>query len=267
MFADSAALHDSLTDSDLSPALREELDSLARPAARLLSEPGAPTSPGQSRFGGLPDLPADLEWPGHPDTGQPLPFLAQINLADVVGLTDLDLPATGHLLFFYDCVEQPWGYQLSDRAGFRLLHVADGELTSREGIGVLPPHRLTAAPGVSVPAENSRALDWSEEEDAYVEWSDSAPDPTEHHQLGGWPAVIQEDDMEAKSSALSRGLEYRHGMSTADDPGTWVLLAQFASADDGEWSWGDDGCLYVWMRHEDIRVGAWENAHLVLQCF
>ncbi|HHU66584.1 YwqG family protein [Corynebacterium sp.] len=267
MFVDHAALRASLAESDLSHSLRGELESLARPAARLLSEPGAPTQPGQSRFGGHPDLPTGFTWPLHAGTGQPLPFLAQINLADVDGLTDLDLPATGHLLFFYDSVDQPWGYRLADRAGFRLLHVPDGELTPQEGPDPLPPHRLTAAPGVSVPSASSQAFDWSEEDDAYLDWSDSTPDPTENHQLGGWPAVIQEDDMEVKSSVLSRGEEYRHGMTTEGDPGTWVLLAQFASSADGDWSWGDDGCLYVWMRHEDIRAGAWENAHLILQCF
>ena len=264
MFVDDAALHASLAESDLSHSLRGELAALARPAARLLSEPGAPTGLGQSRFGGHPDLPTDVEWPLHPGTGAPHPFLAQIDLAAVVGLTDQDLPETGHLLFFYDSVEQPWGYRLADREGFRLLHVPDGDLAPQEGPDSLPPHRLTAAPGVSVPSESSQALDWSEEDDAYLDWSDSTPDPTENHQLGGWPTVIQEDDMEAKASVLTRGEEYRHGMEAEGD---WVLLAQFASSEDGEWSWGDDGCLYVWMRREDIRDGAWENAHLILQCF
>ena len=267
MFANHDALRASLAASELSPTFQEQLLTLARPAARFDATPGVPTEPGQSRFGGEPHLPSDVEWPVHGGTGEPLPFLAQVDLAELVGLTDLELPTSGHLYFFYDSVEQPWGYQLSDRDGFRLVYAATPGVEQREGPSPLPAHRLNAVSAVTVPSENSSAIDWSEEEDAYFAWSDDTPDPTEHHYLGGWPTVIQEDDMAAKSSALSRGLEYRHGMDVSDDAGTWVLLAQFASHDDGDWSWGDDGCLYVWIRREDIRDGRWENAHLVLQCY
>lgn len=96
MFATHDALRASLAASDLKPTIQEQLLTLARP-----------TEPGQSRFGGHPDLPAEIEWPAHAGTGEPLPFLAQVNLTEIVGLTDLELPTSGHLYFFYDSIEQP----------------------------------------------------------------------------------------------------------------------------------------------------------------
>jgi hypothetical protein len=53
---------------------------------------------GQSRFGGVPDLPPHTEWPTRDD--RPLAFLAQINLTEIAAAA---LPGTGWLLFFYDC--------------------------------------------------------------------------------------------------------------------------------------------------------------------
>lgn len=107
MFATHDALRASLAASDLKPTIQEQFLTLARPTARLAATPGVPTEPGQSRFGGHPDLPAEIEWPAHAGTGEPLPFLAQVNLTEIVGLTDLELPTSGHLYFFYDSIEQP----------------------------------------------------------------------------------------------------------------------------------------------------------------
>lgn len=56
---------------------------------------------GASKVGGAPDLPPDAAWPTT-SAGQPLPFIAQIRLADVASLDpNGDLPHTGLLSFFY----------------------------------------------------------------------------------------------------------------------------------------------------------------------
>ncbi|MFV0680208.1 DUF1963 domain-containing protein [Ottowia sp.] len=91
------------------------------------------SSPGSSRFGGLPDLPPAIEWPFRPKTDatrlaelggsshrkhilrhleQPLPlsFVAQIDLAEArrLGNVTASLPDSGRLLFFYDMALGPW---------------------------------------------------------------------------------------------------------------------------------------------------------------
>jgi hypothetical protein len=63
-----------------------------------------------SRWGGLPSLPAGTEWPVNPDTRIPLHFIAQIDLAELPA-TPLPgcpfraaLPRQGMLFFFFDCL-------------------------------------------------------------------------------------------------------------------------------------------------------------------
>jgi uncharacterized protein YwqG len=56
---------------------------------------------GDSRFGGLPDLPPNIEWPTRKRI--PMEFVAQIRLADIAAHDpENDLPHTGSLLFFYN---------------------------------------------------------------------------------------------------------------------------------------------------------------------
>ncbi len=55
----------------------------------------------RSRYGGRPDLPADVEWPRWTN-GKPLTFLGQIDLADLTGsVVARELPPAGLLSAFY----------------------------------------------------------------------------------------------------------------------------------------------------------------------
>src|SRR6185295_17906881 len=66
---------------------------------------------GASRFGGVPDLPADLPWPEF--EGKKLPFLAQLDLAE---LPKSLLPADGWLLVF------GWADSPHDKTPVCVLH-------------------------------------------------------------------------------------------------------------------------------------------------
>ncbi|MCW3062046.1 MAG: hypothetical protein JWQ02_3867 [Capsulimonas sp.] len=88
---------------------------------------------GQSRIGGLPDLPADIKWPtasgynqSHIDRADPLLFLAQINLADIAEYDpDSLLPHSGLLLFFAaNWVNVVSEYRLSDGL-WKVIYVED----------------------------------------------------------------------------------------------------------------------------------------------
>lgn len=77
---DPALVAELATDSPLAD-IAGELAALARPGFRPV--PGQPPAePGQSKFGGRPDLPTDAEWPTDPKVG-PLTFFAQLALADL----------------------------------------------------------------------------------------------------------------------------------------------------------------------------------------
>ena len=96
---------------------------------------GRPTN---SKFGGLPNLPAHYDWPRTP-VGMPLHFLAQIDCADIAFPTPL--PERGVLFFFgRDDEEQYWPAE--DPAGnCRVLYALDGGASTplREVPADLPP--------------------------------------------------------------------------------------------------------------------------------
>lgn len=69
----------------------------------------------RSRWGGLPSLPAGIDWPVQGETAQPLHFIAQIDLA-ALPATPLKgckfkaaLPGEGMLFFFFDCSQDMIG--------------------------------------------------------------------------------------------------------------------------------------------------------------
>src|SRR6185437_5317065 len=128
-------------DAALSAALAERLRAngiarmvdavlqLAQPAIRLdltRVDDEAELALGASKVGGAPDLPAATPWPATSD-GAPLPFIAQIRLADIAPLdTAGDLPHTGLLSFFY-AINQPDGHLRSgdDPTTWRVLWTPD----------------------------------------------------------------------------------------------------------------------------------------------
>ncbi len=67
--------------------------------------------PGQSKFGGTPDVSKNFEWPLSAD-GSPLSFLAQINCAEIAHLdTEHLLPTSGILYFFYELSKMEWNVE------------------------------------------------------------------------------------------------------------------------------------------------------------
>lgn len=130
----------------------EELVSAARWAAYLhaMSPSNKRKKSGLSKIGGLPDLPANVDWPvrnayklrnkgapallakddlsGHLAayfaSPQPLSFLAQIDLAEIAAVLPAEpgLPTFGMLYFFYDVVYNAWGFDPHDAPAFAVIY-------------------------------------------------------------------------------------------------------------------------------------------------
>ncbi len=268
----------------------EALARLAEPSIRITAERTAidALSPGASRFGGAPDVPPGFVWPER--GGRPLTFLAQLDLAEVRAP---GLPASGWLLFFYDAVEQPWGFDPMDAGGARVIHVdaARGALARRPHPQVDPAGgpfeccRLRFTPAIDLPDAGDELLEKARVPfddarlDAYLEVSAAlsgieAVDARYHHLLGN-PQLVQ-GDMRGECQLVTSGVyvgkpEAFQGERTQEllraAPAEWRLLLQIDTDEDGPgWMWGDCGRIYFWIRRADLAEGAFDKAWLVLQC-
>jgi len=126
---------DTLIDKHKLGDAREAIKAMLSPTIALVPTPGR-GSLGAHRLGGLPDLPADVDWPlSIEEPGEPLAFLLQLHL-DQLSLEGLGLPERGMLWVFI-------GQDLpATQVEHRVLYRADpGPLTPRER----PPSKAFAA--------------------------------------------------------------------------------------------------------------------------
>lgn len=289
-----------LLSKGVSRPLAEILAHKARSNIRLVpSDPVAPdiTPAGKTKLGGMPDLPHDIDWPVRPPYAditeataknwpeafepRPLEFLAQINLADVNRSgTDLPLPETGVLLFFYDSAVKPWGSKPSDGIGTRVIFAGEDLIRNHEPAKSSPARPLVLERHESLPCFDSvediandrlglsrealRGELYGCDEDLFA---------YSGHGLGGWPDVIQRE-MELECQLASNGLEYGTRESHEDprksdlEAGAheWRLLLQLESDERQGWMWGDDGRLYFWCRALDIAARRFDRVWTILQC-
>lgn len=284
-------------------ALRQLLDELPSPAADALVagarpavvfatrrlQPDEPVPAGISRFGGVPDLPDDRDWPiwrpGGSGPSRPLMFFAQIALSEVAPLTDLPLPDAGVLSFFSDFDGSGGvGLYADDRDGSRVLHLPGG-LTPRatpESLPVLAAAVLQPIVATTIPEPDDIDLD----DDGYDAY-DAAEQALRArvagavppgwtlgglHQLGGHPRSIQnwvgEEAVQAARGVYRRsgGFDHVRWEAVRHEVADWRLLLQLDSDEALEVLWGDAGSLY-WVAPLD-RVSArdWDEVRFVFQC-
>jgi uncharacterized protein YwqG len=240
---------------------------------------------GDSRLGGDPDLPKGINWPYRNE--RPLQFLAQISLRDLPPIHDeLGLPSTGILSFFYDMVDQPWGYDPKDAGAARVIY-SSGLLTlerrnSPDAIlfEQYSEARVAAIEHLSLSGWESdeiRTLDPTDEQlNSYIDLRSSmSPEyPSTCHQLLGWPDEIQ-GPMEVECQLVTNGLycgdssgyEDPRAMKLAQNAREWRLLFQLDSDERADMMWGDAGRLYFWIRKHDLTSRYFDSTWVILQCY
>lgn len=175
---------------------------------------------GASKLGGLPDLPRGMAWPRR--AGVPLPFLAQLRLADVAQPAwTHDLQATGHLAFFWDADRQPgitgfviepttdgqvryWGPEVALQRASRPVDLVPGLVMKAAMVRTWPHWTL---PTYGLPGEDLEALS-----DFAYDLDRRKPTEGHGHQLLGYCHPSQ-DPFEELLPDGGRG---------------WVLLAEFS---------------------------------------
>jgi uncharacterized protein YwqG len=254
---------------------QEQLEHLVQPAIRISSQLAALSDCplGRSRFGGLPDLPPDIEWPRYKD--RPMALLAQFNLAEVAPHDTAQLlPKVGLLYFFYDMVDQPWGYDSANREGWRVIYsnAADPALTRAplpqpianwdfEVTGQLAFSTELTLPPVGRRAVKALRLS-GKELDCYDELLGADLGQVVHRLLG-YPAELQ-SDTRWEAQLASNGIYLGSGPVDVTDPpirrllpgiAEWRLLFQLDDDNDGGAAWfgGAGGRLYYLIRQKDLQ--------------
>lgn len=150
-----------------------------RSDAILLHRPYPPFAAAatESRFGGLPALPAGIDWPRMAD-GTPLHFLAQVDCRALPFRSAL--PERGMLFFFgRDDEEQIWDEDYAGDKTWRVIHAPDasGDDPARAAPADLPPI------GGSYPRPNWRPflMEGEQAPNVHVEW------PIELRRMDTWP--------------------------------------------------------------------------------
>lgn len=260
------------------------LDKLTSSSIRISTNPSYETAiqPGQSKFGGMPDLPANIEWPAM--NSAPMEFIAQIQLADTQPYDSAHLlPSRGLLSFFYDSSQKTYGADPNDKAGLKVLYLRQeaaslqrtdlppmlpAEARSRVcSVGFSNELTMTLQPNLEV-----TTLAWSDNnqekyDDALQKLTGGAMHPI--HRMLGFPDTIQ-DDMRMECQLAANGIA---------DPGSapekvatlasgakdWMLLLQVDSDESVGMRWANAGMLYFWIRRDDLANQRFENVWVVLQ--
>ena len=302
MDSDAKSLRESLrtrvaSDPDLS---RFDLVSVARLSVRLATQrvPFARIELGDSRIGGMPDVPPCFEWPRwfppeersnkfgdawYPSAPAPLGFIAQIDLSSISYVDDV-LPKRGWLYFFYDRYCEPWGYDPADRGCCRVIY-ADCERSElvrteapsdKEPEHVAAPCLLEAWPELTLPEDFPHVQYGTPAFKAYHALCQELTKGGgyKHHRLLGNPQIVQ-NPMELECQLVSNGIYYGdpsgyqsvRAEALKAGASDWRLLLQIDTDEDGPgWMWGDVGRIYFWIKKQDLAALRFDDVWLIFQC-
>lgn len=241
-----------------------------------------------SRLGGLPALPVSQQWPHR--NGRSLSFIGQVALGlQPRCITKEGFPGRGLLLFFYDVEQFAWGFDPRDADCFTVIHVPNpgSELTISQWPADLSDNARFISCNLSsgrlvatLPPEESILVEglglYPEQRDAYLDLLESISNQEEwalRTLLGGYPDQIQ-GDMMVECELVANGLYCGDGSAYEDErmptfrrqACDWRLLFQVPSVEEAGMMWGDQGCLYYWIRDEDLHQCRFDRSWMILQC-
>lgn len=251
------------------------LMSLTEPSTRItMSKECAPNAP-ISRFGGIPSVTADFDWP-ITEVGVPLAFLCQLDLSslrDFYGGTLL--PKNGLLSFFYDDDEWPGGYEPGIYSGWKVILFPQTDCLVEPTVPRLypryrefAPHDLTFSDEFTFPAFDSEEIETLNmpelELDKYSTFCDYWHRTTKPvNRLFGHAQTIQSD---LKTEFLSQASEHASPRNI-DYISESRLLLQIDSGDPTNMEWGDGGRLFFCIDQPNLLAGDFSQVWVSMQCY
>lgn len=237
---------------------------------------------GESKIGGVPDLPYGVTWPVFKDT--PMSFIAQFRM-DKVSPNDSSnlLPKQGILYFFYDAHQEIFGEKPGDQAGWKVIY-STTEPDQLERIpfpsGLPKESRfnscsVSSSKELTLPQDPSVFIpnwNWTDEEKKHYEdfqygFSYPLGPHASIHRMLGHADIIQ-DDMHLQAAL------YSNGVPSIDDPRVaalketalnWVLLLQVDSDSQAGMRWANSGMLYYWIQRQELLERRFDHIWLILQ--
>ncbi|MFD3271146.1 YwqG family protein [Paenibacillus dendritiformis] len=278
-----------IKEYELEPAARH-LMAVCRQGIRLdIGEPDDGASRGRSRVGGNPDLPPQAEWPRTAD-GEPMTFLAQLNLEQLAACDSLKrLPAQG-MLYFFVGIDEP-AYDIEHR----VIYAASADGLERRAPGgstaldqEFDSFDALVRPTLEFP--NYAYVDEdmvSFDDDSYERYLDfvmemsSAGEASENwgSMFGFAEGQHGDDEIEAacalilrqeygydpdqamKALAAHYGGDAERARHEVDD---MVMLLEIDSSDAVGFQWWDCGVLHFFIRGEDLRHGRFGRTYCSL---
>lgn len=236
---------------------------------------------GESKIGGLPDLPEDLNWPEW--KGISLPFIAQVRLTDIVNYdVNMLLPRTGILYFFFDIdlyfsfpESSFWQVLYFDRnlAQLHRRSAPHPALVPQEEI-VMPSCAVDFSLEITIPPFNSRYTKYIPLETDYFDLIkevehlyDKSHRPAIHRMLGHPDAIQNDMQVECQqrwNQKLNKILSKR---AFEEEAKRWLLLLQISWDEHIERDWADSGKLYYWIRPEDLEARRFDQVEFIHQCY
>ena len=245
-------LEDRLVEYEL-PHLAPAILELAQPCVRLRTRPAA-VRVGGSKIGGDPDLPVDALWPSF--EGQPLVFLAQLDLADVSARFASPLPSTGLLSFFFDrsTLEQDVGQVLYTRepvqrrrAEGERFEECDVELVITTSVPAIGFRDWAYSEPLGVPAltddELDRLLEWRSNLDYWFGLEEA------RHQLLGYPYGRNADVL------LQRAWGSGPWPADVAPARAWRNLLELHSDERAHLDWADGGTCWFLVENAALEAG------------
>lgn len=248
---------------------------LAERATRLTLVNSCSATALGTRLGGIPLAPPGFDWP-LADSGAPLSFLCQLDLATLQGFhAGSLLPANGLLSFFYDDDGWPGGSEPGIYSGWKVFFFPEvRDLCEPKVPRHYPryrefePFEVTFNDELTFPSHQSMDIENLDMTEAELEkywlfcdhWHQTKR-PVHH--LFGHAQVIQSDWRTESLYLMSEADKKRILAATR----SWRLLLQLDSADKAKMEWGDDGRLYFLIDEASLIVGDFSKVWVSMQCF
>jgi uncharacterized protein YwqG len=263
------------------------LEGIAEPVLKFRTLPPLENAPavGTSKLGGNPDLPIGIHWPTW--HGRPLDFLLQLDLTEIPRkFADDLLPERGWIYFFYDVENNPWGFDVSHRGGWRVFFF-DGDRAALE-CRTRPDSTNTELKPFPLTFFESIYVNWPSIQDekaesdlGYLEQHahllDAMAEISGHQILGNTHGCQRSgEDMQEQSQLVSNGIYmgggggpvFDHVKAAQVKPGIkdWRLLLELRSDENANLIWTAYGTLYFWIREEDLLNSEFDHVWALFQC-